>query len=141
MTLRASWKERRIIGFFFIFIVMVMIISPVTAACSPGYQSCKGMCYDCPSGTILGSDCKCHKPCGNSNNYCTSGSCCGGDCLSCPSGSILGSDCKCHTQTSNSNDNSDNLAQDPNPDTEDTTNWGKIGVFLAKIAKIIAKII
>lgn len=96
MTPRSIWMERGKIYFCFLIIVLALTVSPVAAACSPGYQACNGMCYSCPSGTTLGSDCKCHQSCGSSNHYCISGTCCGGKCLSCPSGYILGSDCKCH---------------------------------------------
>jgi hypothetical protein len=75
---------------------LVLIITPVTAACAPGYHSCGGRCVACPSGSILGSDCKCHQECGDSGHYCTSGRCCGDRCVACPSGSILGTDCLCH---------------------------------------------
>ena len=76
--------------------LIAVCIAPVAGKCQQGYQTCNGKCLSCPSGTILGSDCKCHKPCGNSNRYCTSGSCCDGHCLNCPTGSVLGSDCTCH---------------------------------------------
>jgi hypothetical protein len=80
-----------------------LILAPVSAACAPGYHSCGGRCVACPSGSILGSDCKCHQQCGSSNTYCTSGKCCNGHCTTCPDGSILGSDCKCHQQRGTSN--------------------------------------
>jgi len=82
--------------FFLIVVGVTLILSPVSAACASGYHACGGKCVGCPSGSVLGSDCKCHQQCGSSNTYCTSGRCCNGHCVSCPSGSILGTDCKCH---------------------------------------------
>ena len=92
-------KTQKISFLVFFLLVLFFIglcIVPVSAKCQQGYQSCNGRCVACPTGSILGSDCKCHKPCGSSNTYCTSGTCCNGKCVSCPSGTMLGSDCKCH---------------------------------------------
>ena len=86
-------------GFFILLLmlcVFALVVIPADAKCNPGYSLCNGKCIACPSGSVLGSDCKCHKACGDSNRYCTSGSCCSGKCVGCPSGSVLGSDCKCH---------------------------------------------
>lgn len=176
MTLPSNWMGRGTIYFCFLIILLALAVSPVSAACSPGYQACKGMCYSCPSGMILGSDCKCHQSCGSSNHYCTSGTCCGGNCLSCPSGYILGTDCKCHEQCggsgkycmsstccndrclscdsgylgtdckchpqiSNSEYRSYSITNETSSNIEDVTTIGKIGAFLARIARIILKII
>ena len=97
MELKYRWRKHIVI-FVSIFLVCIFLISiPAGAACQSGYHACNGRCVACPSGSVLGSDCKCHAACGDSSHYCTGGSCCGGHCISCPSGSVLGSDCNCHT--------------------------------------------
>jgi len=209
---RQYWTANKGLAFFLLFVAICLIISPVSAACNPGYKSCNGQCLACPSGTVLGPDCRCHpacgdsthscqsgqcyngrcvtcpsgsilgtdgnchKPCGSSTtfcpsgstccnggcascpsgqilgddclchescgssgNYCTSGTCCNDKCLSCPSG-YLGTDCQCHVQVSNSDTNSNNLTEDTKSETETAGTIGKIGLFLAKIARIISKI-
>ncbi len=176
MTLPLNSLWRVTIYFCFLIIFLALAVSPASAACSPGYHACQGWCYSCSSGMILGSDCKCHQPCGSSNHYCTSGTCCHGNCINCPSGYILGTDCKCHepcggsgdyctsgsccndrclscdsgypgtdckchTQISNSEYRTHNITNETSSNFDDATTYGKIGVFLAKIVRIIVKII
>jgi hypothetical protein len=59
--------------------------------------------------------------------------------MTCPSG-FLGTDCKCYNSVSNSDSNSENLTENAPFNNEDASNMGKIGLFLAKIAKIVIKI-
>lgn len=94
--LRDGWMTNKRLVFLLCLAVIGLIISPVSAICSPGYTACNGQCLACRTGTVLGSDCRCHLACGDTNHYCSSGQCCNGRCVNCPSGSILGSDCSCH---------------------------------------------
>ncbi len=85
-----------IICIAFLIIGLVIMIAPVTAACASGYNLCNGKCLSCPSGSILGSDCKCHAACGDTGRSCINGKCCDDHCVNCPAGYILGTDCLCH---------------------------------------------